>query len=298
MILDGININELLDKNQKIIILGHECPDVDSIVSGYLLEKCLLKSGYEAKFYILDKEINKETLEILKKYNFDASYYQNNFFEDEANAYFLVDHNERNINGEIIGIIDHHPTSKKIDIECYFNNPISSTALYICKENENLLNKEDIELAIVATMLDTCSFNSTKGRDEDKKWVINKCNELGLDYNELYKDGIYCTPIIDLNKSSLNGLKKYNYNGKKVESSYVHIDNYDSNKEKINQIIDILREYKNINDLVMFVFIVHDMEKLKTRVYKIGNTIQEVKYDRYTSRGNDIMPSIEKELTR
>ena len=140
MILDGLDINHMLNCNQKIIILGHNYPDVDSIVSGYLLERCLVKEGYDAKFYILDKEINKETSEILNKYNFDVSYYQNNYIEDKNNVYFLVDHNETTVNGNIVGIIDHHPTNKKIEVECYFNKPISSTALYICKENENLLS--------------------------------------------------------------------------------------------------------------------------------------------------------------
>ena len=42
----------------KIIILGHENPDVDSIVSGYLLEKIMLNMGYDVKYIIPDKEIS------------------------------------------------------------------------------------------------------------------------------------------------------------------------------------------------------------------------------------------------
>lgn len=41
----------------KYIILGHENPDVDSIVSGYLLEKYMIKLGFDAQFVIPDKVI-------------------------------------------------------------------------------------------------------------------------------------------------------------------------------------------------------------------------------------------------
>ena len=66
MKLDGININDMISKyhDNNIIILGHEHPDVDSIVSGYLLEKCLLKEGYKASFCITDKTLNRETNDI------------------------------------------------------------------------------------------------------------------------------------------------------------------------------------------------------------------------------------------
>ena len=42
----------------KYIILGHENPDVDSIISGYLLEKLMLSKGFKAEFIIPDKKID------------------------------------------------------------------------------------------------------------------------------------------------------------------------------------------------------------------------------------------------
>ena len=49
---------------KKAIILGHENPDVDSVVSGYLLEKILTKKGYDVEFIIPDKKIDSDTLDI------------------------------------------------------------------------------------------------------------------------------------------------------------------------------------------------------------------------------------------
>lgn len=299
--IDEVNIINKLEKyrDNKIIILGHEHPDVDSIVSGYLLEKVLLKEGFNASFCITDKTISKESLDFLNRYDFDASKYQFQINHDNNTKYILVDNNSRICQGEIIAIIDHHPISEKFNIEMYFNKPISSTALYICKNNEYLFDKKDITLAILATMLDTASFNSTKSREEDKVWVLNMCQKLNLDYDKLYKIGLYLTPLDDLKQCSLNGLKKYNYNNHLVESSYVQIGNEKGNDYKIESIINILKEYVKEKNLDMFVFIVHNMIELKTTTYKIkSNNIEVDKYSKYTSRGNDIMPSIEKEFIK
>lgn len=300
MIIDKVNIVEKLDKyrNNKIIILGHEYSDVDSIISGYLLEKCLVNNGFDVTYCLTDKVISKETENILKDYDFDAIKYQRDFNDSKDIKYILVDHNTRNLKGEIILIIDHHPTSNEINTELYFNKQISSTSLYLCKGNETEFDKQDITLAILAAMLDTASFNSTKAREEDNIWTLKKCEELSVDYNKLYRSGLYFTPLTDLKESSLNGLKKYNYNGKLVQSSYVHIDDDKSNEIKIEKIIDILKKYVKDKKLDMFVFIVHDMSALKTTVYKITDEIEKISYNKYTSRGNDIMPSVEKELLR
>lgn len=299
VIIDNFSLIESLEryKNNKIVILGHDVVDVDSIVSGYLLEKILLNKGFNACFCITDREISKESLDILKGYNFDVNVYKKEFNDDESLKYILVDHNERNLNGEIIAIIDHHPTLKNKNINLYFNKQISSTSLYLCVGNEELFEKEDIELAVLASMLDTASFNSTKAREEDKIYCINMCKKYNLDFDKLYQSGLYFTPLNDLKECSLNGLKKYNFKNKLVESSYVHINNDKDNELKIKKIIEILKEYRKKKQLEIFVFIVHNMSELKTTVYKImKDSVKKINYLKYTSRGNDIIPLIEKEL--
>ena len=298
MLIDGVNIIEKLNKykDDTIVVLGHEYSDVDSIISGYLMAKVLNDFGFNASFCITDKVISNETKDILNSYGFDASIYQKDIDYSSNPKFILVDHNNRKLDGEIIMILDHHPISHNIDLELYFNKSISSTSLYLCKGNEHLFSKEDITLAILAATLDTASFNSTKAKEEDKRWCLSMCDELGINYDKLYESGLYFTPLDNLKECSLNGLKKYNYNNKLVESSYVHINNDESNNCKIKEIVNILKEYVKEKQLDMFVFIVHNMSELKTTVYKINDKVEKVCYNKYTSRGNDIMPSIEKEL--
>ena len=164
---------------------------------------------------------------------------------------------------------------------------------------EDLLDVNDLKLAIVATMLDTASFHSTKGREEDKKWVVNLCNKYGFDYDELYKQGLYLTKLDDLKNVSLNGLKKYNFNNLTVQSSYIQIKDLELNKDKITSILKILNTYIINKKLTAFVFIVHDMENFKTMYYLITNKGIETRYyDSYTSRGTTIMPEIEKKILK
>jgi inorganic pyrophosphatase/exopolyphosphatase len=301
MIMDEINIINSLSKysSNKIAILGHDFSDTDSIVSGVMLEHILRKEGFNINFYITDKKISAETDEILSKYNFDHYSYIKDLKDIEADYYILVDHHNRKLDKDIILIIDHHPTDMDINSPLVFNTNISSTALYILKGNESYFNKNQIELIFLATMLDTASFNSTKSRNIDKMYLMDKCRKLDIDYDRLYKSGIYITNLDNLKEVSLNGLKRYNYNNHLVESSYIQINDNKDNDNKISEIINILKEYLYDSNLDMFVFIVHDMINLKTRVYKLtNNDITIDYYNQYTSRGTTIMPAIEKNFNK
>ena len=282
----------------KIIILGHENPDIDSIISGYLLQKILNAKGYNCEFIIPDDKIEQENLDICRKYGLDPVIYKKKIdFSDKDAKYILVDYHEREVTGEILAIIDHHPTLKNINIDNYYNKSISSTACFICSNNEQYLNKNDLELAIVATMVDTASFHSTKAREEDKKWAINLCNKYDLDYNKLYKEGLCLNSLDDIEKIYLNGLKKYEFLSKRVECSYIQIEDYLNNENKINNIVTKLSDYLKQKKLDYFVFIVHDMKDFKTMYYLISeNNIEKRYYDEYTSRGSTIIPEIEENL--
>lgn len=282
----------------KLIILGHENPDVDSIVSGVLLEKILLKKGYDAEFIIPDKFIEDEVLLICLKHDLDPAKYMKTIdFNDKDNKYILVDHNERKLSGEIVCIIDHHPTSKEINIEHYYNNKISSTAALIGMANEEYLNEYDLKLAVLATLIDTASFHSTKSRLEDEIWVKYICDKYSLNYNRLYKEGLCLTKLENLEKASVHGLKKYNLDDKILEASYIQIEYPNNNQEKIIKIIELIKKKVISENLDAFVFIVFDMSLFKTDYYVITkNDLIKKHLDTYASRGTDIMPNIQKEL--
>lgn len=288
-------------KNMKYIILGHENPDVDSIVSGYLVEKVLKKIGYDAEYVIPDTKVSSDVIDIVSEYNFMPQIFQKTIDLNDDNAcYILVDHNTRNFEGKVIAIIDHHPADENFEnVNYYRNEAASSTACMIAKDNEKYLDVSDIELAVLATLVDTASFHSTKTRESDKEWVNEVCKKYNLDYDKLYKSGLCLTTLEDIDSASLNGLKKYEFNGKIVQSSYIQIEKSLENLVKIEMILELLKKYVKVQNLDLFVFIVHDMIAFKTTVYKISESnIYVDSYDKYTSRGCQIMPKVEQELVK
>ena len=96
----------------EYIILGHENPDVDSIISGYLLEKVMKKRGYDVSFVIPDDKISKDTEDICNEFNLFLGEFMRNDL-DKNSKYILLDHNVREVPGEIVAIIDHHPCNKE-----------------------------------------------------------------------------------------------------------------------------------------------------------------------------------------
>lgn len=281
----------------KYIILGHDNPDIDSIISGYLLEKLMLSKGFNAKFIIPDKKIDLENITICNTFGLNITSYQKELPETKGYKYLLVDHHIRKVNGPIVAVIDHHPDKIGLKIPWYQNEISSSTSCIICREHEEYFNKQDIELAILAAMVDTASFNSTKTKKEDITWAKEMCQKYNIDYERLYKAGLCLTNIDNLEEAKLNGLKKYNFNGQLVESSYIQIEDITKISSEIAYIIDSLMKYVKENDLKLFVFIVHDMSRFKTTVYDITSKYYNVRsYEFYTSRGNTIMPQTEEDI--
>ena len=100
-----------------------------------------------------------------------------------------------------------------------------------------------------------------------------------------------------MNEVYLNGLKKYLLVGKTVESSYIQIKDTKSKNNEIKKIIDLADNYRKDKQIDYFVFIVYDMDKFETCTYTLSdNGIEIENYDKYTSRGNVIIPKLKEKL--
>ena len=187
----------------KYIVKGHENPDVDSVVSGYLLTKVLTKMGYDVQFIIPD-DIDMETLGICKKFGFDPSIFKVSDYDKNAN-FILVDHYQDDENN-IVGIIDHHKNDFAVKCD-YWHDNASSVSIMIAEKYEEYLDAFDITLACLASFVDTVSFHSTKSRTKDHEWIKDMCCKYHLDYDCLYNAGLCITNLTDLDKVIFNGLK-------------------------------------------------------------------------------------------
>lgn len=281
----------------EYIILGHENPDLDSIVSGYLLEKLLKNAGYSVEFIIPDKEISEENTKLSQYIGIDPKTYQKPLPENPTQKYILVDHYQRDAPGEIVAIIDHHPTKEEINVPYYQNVLSSSTAALLAIGREDKFNSTDLYKAIFASMVDTAAFHSNKTVQNDVEWAKQQCQRLGLNYNEMLTQSMCPTDISNPKEASLNGLKKYTLHNHKIASSFLHLPDPDASKEEIDLMIETLKEYREANNYTLFALIVHDITNFTTTVYKIyEDSIATVNYDQYTSRGTTIIQEISDEL--
>ena len=266
---------------KKLIIIGHKNPDVDSVISGILLSSKIKNSEY----IIPDKYLDLDTYNLLLKYRIDMKKYQKEI--PKNSNLFLVDHSETYIQGSVIGIIDHHNTILKKTPKYYINRDISSTALIIYKEFENKFTKEELELIVLANLVDTASFHSSKTKKEDIAVTLKIVEENNLDYKKLYNDGLCLTPLSNLRNAAFNGYMKLKINNKVIASSYVQLQKLDYDDLRI--MTDILKKELYIDNIDLYVFIIHDMNNLKTKtIYIENNKITEYNFNKYTSRKETI----------
>lgn len=282
---------------QKIVILGHENPDVDSIISGYLLERIYQKlfSGfYDVQFVIPDKVLDEESVEICLKYGVDARKYQMDLPLNSETEYILVDHYEDSrISKMPKKIIDHHPTMRTINTDIINKESLSTAlALYHLYSKEYTFTEEEIEKIILASYVDTASLTSTKTTAEGKKDIKYLIKEYQINEEPLYEEGLCLTNLKNIREASMHGLKKYKYGEYWVWSSYVQIKS--ENHELIPTLLKQCQQTLKNEKLACFVFIEHDMSVFESTAYFITKDgISTKKYDSYTSRGSTIMPVIE-----
>lgn len=279
------------DSMKQYVIVGHENPDFDSIVSGYLLEKLLKRKGYLAKFIIPDQEVDKDTKRLCQKYGIDVTLYQNDFIIDAT--YILVDHHDRKVPGDVVAIFDHHPTSKKIDCSYILNKRICSTAMLIYELSEDSFLEDEKKLVAIANFVDTISFRlPDKYRVEDIELTKKLCLQLKLDYKQLEQDGMMLTSLTDLKKSYCNGLKKYQFGSYFVMSSYIQVK--EVRKKQIDTLIHLCKMRLIEENLDLYVFMIETLKDNKTMVYYIKKDgIKKENYSYLVSRGSVIMPSVE-----
>lgn len=283
----------------KYIILGHKNVDVDSVVSGILLEKLLIRKGYDAQFIIPDETIDEEVLAICERYEISVKKYQKKLHNNPSFRYILVDHHVRDEVSPVVAIIDHHPTTQKIDIPYYHNERASSTACKIAEGHESMFSKDEIQLAVLATFVDTASFHSSKTQERDTKWAMQMIQKYHFSYNQLYQDGLCLTKVDSPNSALLHGLKEYTFAKQKIASSYIQIAEREQLSNQLPNIINRMQKYVKEKQLSLFVFLLHDMTKFQSSVYYITNqTISCKDFDHYVSRGSEIMPSIEKKFIK
>ena len=292
-------LNNILQicKDNSITIMPHDSADVDSIISSILLSRLFNFFNITNNICILDRNIGKDTKNILADLGYDVK----DFFvesEDKNRKLFLLDHYETCHSGEVIGIIDHHFTTSNIESIFYLYKESSATAYIIYKlmEVANIpIDRNDIILLAYAMLVDTSCFKSPKTIESEKDELRILCLKNNLNFEKIKESSLALTDIMRMSVHEIiqNGLKKYTFSGKNIQSSYVQITG-DLNIELLEKIFLNITKQLYQNNVYLWIFIVFDMEQEKTKVYYVTkDSIQTKIYDAILSRGKNIIPEVE-----
>lgn len=288
-------------RDKEICIIPHDGVDVDAAISAILLNKLFSHLKIRSRIIIFDKEISEDTNEILNYLGYELYEYID-VFEDESRTLFLVDHYKTSHLGYVVGCIDHHPNQERINYPIYEYKYSCATAYLIFKFIQQFdypITSDIIELVAHAMMVDTSVFTSTKTIKEEAEEIISYLEEYHLDIETIKKECLCLTNLsLDIKELKINGLKKYDYNSHKVVSSYIQIYN-NLELDKLFDILFSITETVVKEKIDMWVFIIFDFGNLTTTVYKISYDleIEKIEYENILSRGVNIMPEIEKELS-
>lgn len=284
---------------KEITIIGHDNIDVDATLSGILLSKLLRFLGISSEFCILEKVKENETYQIIQKTTgIDMKKWQEEGEEPKRNL-FLVDHYETIHKGEVVACLDHHPTNQKKEYPFYYVRKSCATAYLIYEMMEEVnypLTKEEATMIVVAMMVDTTAFRSTKTVPKEVEKAKKIAKEHQLDYSAIEKYCLCLTPIQKMTTEEIisNGQKWYRYHEKKVGSSYLQLEELPK-EETLKEWLTALVEKRKLAKSDMLVFLIFESKHSKTYEYQImEDCIKEIAKENILSRGQDIMPLVEK----
>lgn len=284
---------------KKVTILGHDNPDVDSVLSAILFSKLLDFWKIENEFLILQEIKEDDTYSIVKElFGIDMSKYQM-LGEDSNRNIVLLDHYQTLHQGKVLACIDHHFTTRDFEYPFKYVKHSCATAYLIyeiMQEAGYVPLKEDVEMIVMAMLIDTVAFKSTKTVEREANVAKELAKKYDVDFYLLEKYGLALTDISSMSDENIisNGEKWYNYRRRKdVGSSYLQLYGMPS-QEVINKWLELILAKRINTGADMLIFLIFDVKEGNTYEYRITTeNIEKLSYQGILSRGKDIMPKIE-----
>jgi len=254
--------------SDKIYIIGHKNPDLDSVAAAYAMATC--KNAIEnTDIYtpVIVDEINKETAFALEKFNFALP---GKIEEIMGAKLILVDHNEfsQAIDGVeqaiILEIVDHH----KIDFK--YHEPIivttrpwgsCCTMVYqLFMKGKMNIDKNLAGLMLSAILVDTVITKSPTCLDIDRETIIELSAIAGIDDWQKFGMDIFKVrssvsemPVEAIIKSDFKDFifKAGTFGIGQVET--VDLEEYSSREEEILADLKNLKEQESYHTTILFI---------------------------------------------
>ena len=281
----------------RLCVTGHDTPDFDSVVSCALLGDLCAWWGIEAHI-VLPTRASSQPRRLLPGWGIDPDAWRGETAAGDFLA--IVDHNAPLCTGTLVACIDHHPTKNPPD--CAFrmiedSGACAAILLRLMREAGMPPTRTHEALAVSALYLDTIGLRSTKIPPGEAAWAREAIARLGLDEAMLLREGMRLT---DMNRPADElirlGLKRYEFGGRRVISSYVQTNALDA--QTLEAILTALRAAVREEGAALWVFLVHDPEAGRSTEFDVSQDgTKRIDYDCLISRGKDVMPRVEREMT-
>ena len=153
-------------------------------------------------------------------------------------------------------------------------------------------------LAVTALYLDTMALRSAKIPPQEAAWARERAAQLGMDAAWLEQEGLgledMTRPAAELARL---GLKRYDFGGTRVLSSYVQTDAM--TQERLDAILCEVRAALAQSGAALWVFLHQDPAAMRMTEFDLwaDGREQRIDYGFLASRGKNVMPRIERELT-
>lgn len=293
-------LRALLDaaaRESRIVITGHDNPDVDSMAACVLMQRLLAHWGVPCEI-VLPTRADGQSRRVMPRFGVNPDDYLGETSIDDALV--LVDHHQPLHAGRVIACVDHHPTDfppayPYVQIE--ESGACAVMALRLMEEAGVPATREDRELAVTALYLDTIALRSTKIPPEEAEWGSRQAEALGLDMDFLMREGMRLRDMsAPAEELCMLGKKRYDFGSLRVLSTYVQT--HEIPQGKLEEMLSALKAALAQEQAALWVFLVHDPVAGYSMEYDLypDGKIETHRYDVLASRGKDVMPRVERML--
>lgn len=233
-------------RGKRVYVVGHRRPDIDSLVSSYILTNILKSKGIDAVYSARDTNYVEEDI---KNDYLDDPY----IVDDYSDKYFiLVDHNVLDgiSSDRVIGAFDHHRIS--FEVNDLIETEYSSCALLIYDlfKDEYHFSPKEKELIFLSVMSDTDFLSNRRYRDCDKSLVRSLGN---FDLDELKNRYLELNDMtLDVKVNLFHDYKEYDYDNLKIKRSLIKCNQGEMNCN-INKYLNSM-ESNGINLIIWCIY--------------------------------------------
>ncbi len=287
----------LTGEEGRIVITGHDTPDVDSVISCVMMCALLDHLGLASRI-ALPTRADNQVRRVLPRFGIDPDAMCGEIAAEDALV--LVDHHQAAHPGRVLAVIDHHPTAnppRAPYVQIEQAGACAAMIYHLMEEARCPDLARWKKLGVAALYLDTLALRSPKISQEEAAWAAREAKSLGLDTAWLTREGLNLRDMsAPAEKLAMGGKKVYDFPGGRVISTHVQTD--EMTDGKLEEILRAVREALDKSGADLWVFLHHDPVALRTTEFDLtpDGGMRVIRYDGLASRGKDVMPRVEREL--